>query len=46
METTFMVQHYGQHYDMIVGARSTWSQLDDWLDERNLPGWVIKGTIA
>jgi hypothetical protein len=46
LETTFLVQHYGQHYDMIVGALSTWSQLSDWLDERNLPDWVIKGTIA
>jgi hypothetical protein len=46
LETGFMVQHFMQHYDMIVGALSTWSQIHDWLDEAALPDWVKHGTVA
>src|SRR5262249_19484851 len=45
LETTFAVQHYMQHYDMMVGALSTWRQMDDWLDESRLPHWVVSGTV-
>lgn len=46
LETNFLVQHFTQHYDMIVGALSTWSQVDDWLDEGSLPQWVVTGMAA
>ncbi len=43
LETVFLVQHYMQHYDMIVGALSTWCQVADWLHEDTLPRWVVEG---
>ncbi|HXI44048.1 MAG TPA: hypothetical protein VNH83_28955 [Bryobacteraceae bacterium] len=46
LEIGFMVQHFKQHYDMIVGALSTWSQFSDWLDEDSLPEWVKRGVLA
>jgi hypothetical protein len=43
LETVFLEQHYKQHYEMMVGALSTWCQVDDWLDEGRLPQWVLAG---
>jgi hypothetical protein len=45
LETIFLMQHYKQHYEMIVGALSTWCQIDDWLDEKKLPHWVLSGRV-
>jgi hypothetical protein len=43
LEKDFLVQHFDQHYQMLVGALSTWRQVPDWLDESNLPDWVRTG---
>lgn len=43
LEKDFLVQHFDQHYQMLVGALLTWRQIPDWLDEANLPDWVRTG---
>jgi hypothetical protein len=46
LETDFLAQHFLQHYTMIAGALSTWSQVADWLDEGALPEWVKRGVLG
>ena len=43
LEKLFLLQHFKQHYQTIVGSLLTWRQIPDWLDEKNLPAWVISG---
>ncbi len=43
LEKFFLLQHFKQHYQTIVGSLLTWRQIPDWLDEKNLPAWVISG---
>ena len=38
-----LVQHFMQHYSMIVNALLTWRQIPNWLDEKSLPEWVKTG---
>jgi hypothetical protein len=37
LEKDFLVQHFLQHYGLIVGSLRTWRQVPDWLDEAALP---------
>lgn len=46
LEKTFLVQHYMQHYQMLVGSLLTWRRIPNWLDEASLPVWAIKGQVA
>jgi hypothetical protein len=46
LELDFLVQHFQQHYEMIVGATSTWNQVANWLDSDTIPLWVKKGVLA
>jgi hypothetical protein len=46
LEKRMLVQHFMQHYDMIVNSLLTWRQIPDWLDARGLPEWVIRGIRA
>jgi hypothetical protein len=46
LEKFFLLQHFKQHYETIIGTLLTWRQAPDWLDEKNLPAWVRSGTIA
>jgi hypothetical protein len=46
LERRFLVQHYMQHYEMLTGSILTWRQIPNWLDEANLPRWVLTGTSA
>lgn len=46
LEKFFLLQHFKQHYQTIVGSLLTWRQIPDWLDEKNLPPWVISGIIS
>jgi hypothetical protein len=46
LEKFFLLQHFKQHYQTIVGSLLTWRQIPDWLDEKNLPPWVISGISA
>jgi hypothetical protein len=43
LERGFLVQHFMQHYQMIVGSLLTWRQIPDWLDRAALPQWVVTG---
>jgi hypothetical protein len=43
LEKDFLVQHFVQHYQMIVGSLLTWRQIRDWLDSARLPEWVLTG---
>jgi hypothetical protein len=43
LEKSFLLQHFKQHYDTILGSLATWRRFPDWLDEKNLPPWVISG---
>jgi len=43
LEKNFLVQHFMQHYQMLVGALLTWRRIPDWLDTAGLPESVIAG---
>lgn len=43
LEKLFLVQHFQQHYQTILGSLVTWRRFPDWLDEKSLPPWVISG---
>jgi hypothetical protein len=43
LDVNFLVQHFTQHYQTVVGSLLTWRQIDNWLDEARLPDWVVKG---
>ena len=43
LEKDFLVRHFMQHYQAIVGSLLTWRQIPDWLDEARLPEWVVRG---
>lgn len=45
MEKDFLVQHYKQHYEMLVGSLLTWRRIPNWLDTASLPDWVIRGRM-
>jgi hypothetical protein len=44
LDKQFLVQHFKQHYQTVVGSLLTWRQITDWTDEASLPPWVITGT--
>ena len=43
LDKDFLVQHFMQHYQAVVGSLLTWRQIRDWLDAANLPPWVVMG---
>ncbi len=43
LEKTFLVQHFMQHYQMLVGSLLTWRRIPNWLDTAALPESVITG---
>lgn len=46
LEKTFLVKHFQQHYQTLVGSLQTWRQIPDWLDAEALPRWVVTGRAA
>jgi hypothetical protein len=46
LEVEFLVKHFMQHYQTMVGSLLTWRQVRDWLDAANLPEWVVAGRSA
>lgn len=46
LEKDMLVQHFAQHYRLIIGSLLTWRQIPDWLDASSLPEWVTTGRIA
>ena len=43
LETEFLVKHFMQHYQTIVGSLLTWRQVRDWLDSAAVPEWIVAG---
>jgi hypothetical protein len=43
LEKSFLVKHFAQHNQTLVGSLQTWRQIPDWLDTKNLPAWVVTG---
>jgi hypothetical protein len=46
LDKLFLVQHFRQHYQTIVGSLLTWRQIEDWTDDAALPAWVVNGKSA
>ena len=46
LEKDFLVTHFQQHYQTLVGSLQTWRQIADWLDTAHLPDWVKTGRSA
>lgn len=45
LEREFLVIHFQQHYQTLVGSLQTWRQIPDWLAPGDqLPPWVVQGT--
>ena len=43
LEKYMLVQHFMQHYSMIVSALLTFGQTSDWLNREAVPDWAIEG---
>ncbi len=44
LEREFLILHFQQHYQTLVGSLQTWRQITDWLaPEEELPRWVVTG---
>ena len=43
LEKAMLLQHFMQHYEMILGSLFTWRQIPNWLDTAALPRWVVNG---
>jgi hypothetical protein len=46
LEKIFLVQHFMQHYQMLVGSLLTWRRIPNWLDEAALPEYVVSGRFG
>ncbi|MGA2212236.1 MAG: hypothetical protein ABSH31_03080 [Bryobacteraceae bacterium] len=45
LDKRFLLQHFTQHYQTMVGSLMTWRQIPDWLDAKSLPLWVVTGGL-
>lgn len=45
LQKEFLVKHFMQHYQTVAGALATWRVVEDWLDESDLPDWVVSGEL-
>jgi hypothetical protein len=43
LEKYFLLLHYQQHYQTVLGSLLTWRLVPDWLDQKSLPAWVVSG---
>jgi hypothetical protein len=46
LEKEFLVKHFMQHYQTMVGSLTTWRGVADWLDSVAVPEWVVAGRSA
>jgi hypothetical protein len=46
LEKDFLVQHFQQHYQMIVGSLSTWRHIPNWLDSQAIPASIVTGVCS
>lgn len=42
----FLLKHFQQHYESIIGSLQTWRQFPDWLNSEALPAWVKTGVSS
>jgi len=43
LELEFLIKHFMQHYQTLVGSLLTWREVRDWLNSAALPEWVVAG---
>jgi hypothetical protein len=43
LEKNFLLLHFQQHYQTVVGSLLTWRLVRDWLNPADLPAWVVSG---
>ncbi len=43
LERDFLVTHFQQHFQTLIGSLETWRQVPDWLDTEALPQWALHG---
>lgn len=43
LEKGMLVQHFMEHYRMVVGSLLTWRQIPDWRETAALPPWAFAG---
>jgi hypothetical protein len=46
LDRQFLVQHFMQHYQMIVGSLLTWRQIPSWLDRDSVPPGIVEGVVT
>jgi hypothetical protein len=46
LEKDMLLQHFRQHYQMLLGSLFSWRQIPDPQDADGLPAWVTTGTSA
>jgi hypothetical protein len=46
LDKRFLLQHFTQHYQTILGSLLTWRQIPNWLDTAHLPIWVLTGGMV
>jgi hypothetical protein len=46
LDKLFLVQHFRQHYQTVVGSLLTWRQIEDWTNDAAVPTWVVTGQSA
>ncbi|MFL6231816.1 MAG: hypothetical protein ACJ76N_01650 [Thermoanaerobaculia bacterium] len=46
LERDFLLTHFMQHYQTLVGSLQTWRQVRNWLDAESLPLWVVTGRFG
>ena len=46
LEKNFLLTHFMQHYQTLVGSLQTWRQVRNWLDAESLPLWVVTGRFG
>jgi hypothetical protein len=46
LETLFLLKHFQQHYETVLGSLLTWRLVEDWLNPDKLPPWVVVGVTV
>ena len=45
LDRLMLMQHFSQHYQMILGAMSTFHRVPDWLATSAIPAWIRSGVL-
>lgn len=46
LEVLFLLKHFQQHYQAVLGSLLTWRLVEDWLNPDKLPPWVVTGVTV